>query len=131
MKKCLGLFLFVLMMAFAVNAQTIKTAEGKQLDKIEKQISQIDTQIDRLEKESADLASKYSSDYYKIKQIEEKINALNEILLPLNVKKAELLKKRLTEILPNNQIELLKKIIIQNDQIIELLEKLVLKKTDF
>lgn len=126
MKKYLVL-VFVLFLASVSQAQTIKTTEGKRLAELEKQIAAISAERDAASKNAAELLVKYSADYFKVKELKTKIDKLNEVLLPLELERKELIKKKLIANLPNNQIELLKMIVIQNERIIELLENLPLK----
>lgn len=117
------LSIILLLLAGTVSAQTLKTEAGKRLKEIEPLIVQSETQIKAKEVALKGLLAKYSSEYFEVKATEAEISKLNEILLSLQSEKKQLLAQKLIKDLPNNQIELLKLIIIQNEKIIELLEK--------
>ena len=126
MKKYLVL-VFALFLASVSQAQTVKTTEGKRLAELEKEIAAISAERDAASNNLAELLVKYSTEHIKVKELKAQLEKLNETLLPLELERKGLLKKQLVTNLPNNNIELLKMIVIQNERIIELLENLTLK----
>jgi len=128
MKKLFVLaFIVIIGLVGVSNAQSIKTAEAIRLEVVEKLIKDSEKQHQNFESEKAELLSKYSPEYIKVKQVQEKINTLNQTLITLNLEKKQLLSKKLVENLPKDNIALLQMIVIQNEKIIDLLEKLVNK----
>ena len=122
MQKLLGI-IFVLMMAAIIQAQ-IKTTDGKRLEEVEKQIVATEERIKLVEAQLTELRKRYNDEWKDNQTVIAELNTLNGVLLKLNLEKKQLLNKQFVKTLPNNQIELLKMIVIQNERIIELLEKL-------
>lgn len=122
MKILLGLCL-VLAFSLSISAQTVPSKSGKELKDIDAQITTVESQIKTQLAKKAQLLIRYSEDYKGIVEINAAISKLNEILSALQLKRRQLLEMKLIEELPNNNIQLLKMIIVQNERIIELLEK--------
>lgn len=122
-KLLIALFLCFVFVGF-VSAQTVKTAEARKLDDLEKLIVQKEKEIESEQAFLAELSAKYSPEYFKVMQTKAKITVLQKALAALYDERKLLLTKELVRKLPNNQIELLKIIIEQNERIIYLLEKL-------
>ena len=124
MKKTFLLAAVLFLCAIGAGAQTIKTTDGKKLDEVKKQIENTQTKLSEIEEERKKLLITYSSEYPKVKQLNAQIDVLKGVLAGLIQTRNELERKVLVKTLPNNNVELLKIIIEQNERIIELLEKL-------
>lgn len=124
------LILMILFLSLAALAQSTQTDDIKKLSEVEKQIAQTQTEIKETEKQRTWLLMKFTAESPNVKQVEADLVLLKKILVDLEFEKTELLSKipksELSKIdtLPNDNTELLKIIIRQNQRIIELLEKL-------
>jgi len=121
MKLSFTMLLIVIFAGFALG-QSIKTDEAKRLEIVENLIADAETTLEESNKALEKLRGTYSSEYPKVKEYETKIKGLKENLGRLYEERKKLLTKQMIRNLPNNQIELLKIIIQQNERIIELLE---------
>ena len=124
MKLLFTILLLVFVFTVSASAQSVKTDDGKHLKEVESLIIQTEKQIKEKDIYLSDLLVKFTSDFIRVKEVRSEISKLNEQLTSLNLEKKELISKQLIKTLPNSQIELLKIIIVQNDKIIDLLEKL-------
>lgn len=118
--------ILLLIFAFAVCVcGQVKTETGKRLDEVDKQIKSLESRVSETEKEITVLQEKYSDDYVGIKNKRFELSKLQSNLLSLQTERKSLLQTKLTTSLPNNQVELLKMIVTQNEKIIELLQSLI------
>ena len=118
--KIHGLFLCLLFMAVTVFGQS----QTNRLAEIKNQIDKIESQIKEKEAKIVDLQARYTDEYQPIKQLKSEIVVLSLMLVPLKDEQLRMLVLEGNAPLPNNQIELLKILIIQNEKIINLLQKL-------
>lgn len=124
MKILLGLF-FVFVFVGGINAQDLKTDEGKRLKEVESRIFKIPVEMREIEAEISKLLVNFRPEYIEVVKRKVELAKLNEILIGLNLERKELLTKQLVKTLPNNDTALLKLIVMQNEKIIDLLVKLV------
>lgn len=120
------IFLVIICAFFCVSASAqIPNKNAVRLKTVEKLIAQIENLIKNEEDGMTVLLVKYNADSPEIKTKQNRINSLQKNLAHLEIEKKKLLDSKLTDTLSNNQIELLKILIVQNSRIIDLLEKLV------
>lgn len=123
MRKYLLFVTFLIVLTNITSAQTIKTFAGEQVQILDERIAEIQQTITDKKDRRRSLEKRYSSEYIEVKQINSEIEKLEISLQNITEERENLSKQKLTKPLPNNQIELLKIIIQQNQRIIELLEK--------
>jgi len=122
MKLLFATIFLTLVFSGLASAQSIKTDEARKLKQVEALIIKTETALKEADESLKKLQVSYSEEYPKIKQIKLEIAALDEALVKLYAERKELQSKQMVRNLPNNQIELLKILIQQNERIIDLLE---------
>lgn len=148
MKILLGLF-FVFIFSFPVNAQTnesskdnsalidsikvfLKTFDVVNADSetlsaqekiLDKYIVSANNQIDEKTEEIKKIPAQNTKDYPQIIRLNKDISELKKIVTPMVLKKKEIADKRFADSLPSDAVKLLKMLVIQNRQIIELLNR--------
>lgn len=122
--------LSVLFVGFA-SAQTIKTVEARQLEDVDTRIKQTQKEADQTAALLETATNKYSDEYREqfpaLVKIKNDLKVLNERLTSLFAERKRLAEKKLTMPLPNNQIELLKILILQNERLLDLLNNQIPK----
>lgn len=114
---------FLFFIVNLVSGQTLKTDEGRRLKIVERQVVILESELSNKNAELKVLLKKYSPDYFGVHAVKESIEIIEKSLASYYAEKKELLTKKLVVTLPNTQTELLKILILQNEKIIELLEK--------
>lgn len=109
---------------FNISGQTIRTEDGKQFDRLNAEIAQTEALLDQTEEIKAKLLTRYTPEKREIRRIESEIKQIRAELADLYAKRETFNDKQLEKPLPDNRTELLKIIIIQNREIIELLRSL-------
>lgn len=127
--KYMLLLLAVLLAASVVPAQTkptprpmkMKNDAARQLDEMNEKIRVAEEVVKIAEDDLTALREKYSDEYAKVKEGQDRLTKLRESLGQLYVIRERLEKQILVENIPNNQTELLRILVRQNEEIIELL----------
>lgn len=127
MQKIFIIIGILFLTALATNAQ-VKTSDAKRLETVEAQIIKLESERQTTQIKLDQLRTRYNDDWKENQALIAQIAKIDESLVPLYLEKKALLKKELIKKLPNNDTELLKMIIIQNERIIELLEKMTAKR---
>lgn len=108
---------------FSASAQAVRTPEGKKLDALIKEIRQTELLLELARNKRSQLLTRYTDEYKDVFELDREMEILNKTLTSLNKQRFDLEQKELEKPLPNDQTELLKIIITQNREIIELLKK--------
>ena len=122
MKIIVGLF-FVFVFAVSVIAQNAASPQS-----LNSQISDLEKQISEKNNERGKLLQRYSSEYPDVKTVDSSIIKLKQKLSALYLTKKAVLDKKFADELPNNDVILLKMIVIQNKQILEILTDILRSK---
>lgn len=121
------LFLFtfvILILSVCVKAQTTPDEIRQRLKDIDVEVSKLENEIKAAKSDLSKLLVKYTNEYSEVKKLQNDVKALENRLIELNFEKKNLMQKEFIRMLPNNEIQLLKMIVIQNQKIIELLENI-------
>lgn len=125
MKKLIVITFALSVFCLYANAQTKKPDDEQRLKTVEAEIIQLEQEIKLVSADLSALLVKYTREYPAARKIQSELTTLEEKLFALNLEKKNLLQKEFARTLPNNDILLLKMIVIQNEKIIELLKKMV------
>lgn len=110
------------------NPAQIKSDAAKKLETVNADITEGEKILADEEKILAELRRRYTDDFPKVQESLAKIITIKRVLNNLYELKKDLQRQQMYQELPNNQVELLKMLIVQNDQIIDLLKNLQPKK---
>ncbi|MBK8810719.1 MAG: hypothetical protein IPN69_08300 [Acidobacteria bacterium] len=99
----------------------MKNDAARQLDEMNEKIRVAEEVVKIAEDDLTALREKYSDEYAKVKEGQDRLTKLRESLGQLYVIRERLEKQILVENIPNNQTELLRILVRQNEEIIELL----------
>ena len=131
MKNLFLLVILIVISAGFTSAQTIKTVEARQLEDIDTRIKQTQKEADQTATLLEAVTKKYSDEYREtvpaLVKIKNEYKVLNERLTSLFAERKRLAEKKLTMALPNNQIDLLKILILQNERLLDLLNNQIPK----
>ncbi len=118
--------LLVIVFCFCVvgHSQIIKTEAGRRLTVVETKIAILQAEIDQKTQRRQELLVMFTTEHLSVKKVDAELAELNDTLRKLESEKKELKDKGQLIKLPNTNVELLKVIALQNEQIIELLQQL-------
>lgn len=124
--RFLFLFMLLLLLANVSHAQnTVKTATARDLTLLNVLIERA-SKIAELDGEDlAALRKRYSDEYPDVKTQKEKYEASLQRVSALQARKQGLLSKPQTQPMPTTDTALLRQIVIQNERVLDLLERLV------
>lgn len=127
MRTSFLIVLIVLLLTFAATAQK-RISKNEDLKNLNIEITKLEQNIAEKKAQKTALEVKFTAEDSKIRDIESELKQLTLRLYSLNEQKRQILVKERAKNLPTSQTELLKLIVLQNDRIIELLEKLQIPK---
>jgi len=125
MKNIQLALVFTFLFAFGVQAQSVKTDEVRQLTELSKEITIAEKQVIDVGAEIAALLIQFTPEYSGVVSKKERLKELNGVLAALKSEKDALLRQAQIKALPTTAPALLKLIVMQNERIIDLLERLV------
>ena len=123
MKKLL--LLILLGITVSAYGQTIKTDAGRRVAGIDTEIAVLQSQIAKASDARQRLLATYSSTYPPAVAVEAQLVELRQAMRALETEKKSWANKKPARPLPNTNVELLRILALQNERIIDLLEKLI------
>ena len=125
MKKIIPFLLLLFAGSFAINAQIVKTPAARELAHTETLITSMQKEVVEAQKLHDELLQKYSPEYVRVKQLEERLVGLNQMKSVIEERRKVLRTQPLKVAIPTTDQGLLRILVMQNEQVIDLLERLV------